>query len=79
MELFAKKLNVENNNAKPGSPKLKVFRKDNGVCLPMDSVMNALLSENHLVDGESLVLELYTPETVDTSSELLLKIDKYTK
>lgn len=79
MDLFAKKLNTENSNTKPGSAKLKIFRKEDGTCLPMDVIMGTLMSDNLLVDGESLILEFCTTDTVAENSEKLLNVDKYNK
>uniref|UniRef100_A0A1B6GBC9 AN1-type domain-containing protein n=1 Tax=Cuerna arida TaxID=1464854 RepID=A0A1B6GBC9_9HEMI len=79
LDFFAKKLNTENNNAKPGAPKLKIFRKEDGVCLPMDAVMGTLLQDCLLSDGEPLILEYVTTETVAEVSETLLYADKYNK
>lgn len=79
LDLFAKKLNTENNNAKPGSHKLKVFRKEDGASLSMEAVMGDLMCKSELFDGESLILEFLTPDTVSESSETLLCLDKYNK
>lgn len=79
LDLFAKKLNTENNNAKPDSQKLKVFRKEDGASLPMEAVMGDLMCKSELFDGESLILEFLTPDTVLESSETLLSLDKYNK
>lgn len=72
-------MNTENSNSKPGSPKLKVFRKEDGACLPMDVLMGTLMDENLIVDGESLILEFCTSETVLESSDKLLNVEKYNK
>lgn len=79
LDLFAKKLNTENNNSKPGSHKLKVFRKEDGSSLPMETIMGDLMCKSELFDGESLILEFLTPDTVSESSETLLNLDKYNK
>lgn len=79
LDLFAKKLNTENNNAKPGSQKLKLFRKEDGASLSMEAVMGDLMCKSELFDGESLILEFLTPDTVSESSETLLSLDKYNK
>lgn len=82
LDFFAKKLNTENNNAKPGCSKLKVFCKDERFALDMNATMCSLIEKKVICDGEPLVIEYVTTETVCTDkdgNELLLNVDKYNK
>lgn len=82
LDFFAKKLNTENNNAKPGCPKLKVFCKEERLALDTNATMGTLIEKNVICDGEPLVIEYVTAETVCTNedgNELLVNIDKYNK
>lgn len=82
LDFFAKKLNTENNNAKPGYSKLKVFCKEGRFALDTNASMGSLIENNMICDGEPLVIEYVTAETVCTDedgNELLMNVDKYNK
>lgn len=43
----------------------------------MDATMECIMKENLLFDGEPLVIEYLTTETIAENPEVLLHVDKY--
>lgn len=82
IDFFAKRMKVENNNNVQDAPKLRLFIKENGLLVTneMDTVFEALVKDQIIIDGDSLVLEYVKPNIAESNDfeSVTISSEKYT-
>lgn len=80
IDFFSKRMKIENNNNVQTAPKLRLFVKDSGCLIThnMDTVMETLIKDQVLLDGDSLVLEYVEPDIVNNCGLVNISPEKYT-
>ncbi|XP_075228810.1 AN1-type zinc finger protein 1-like isoform X2 [Lycorma delicatula] len=79
IDFFAKRMKVENNNNVEDAPKLRLFLKDSGnlITHQMDTVLETILNDQVIINGDSLVIEYVEPDIVNQCAFIQISSEKY--